>query len=1051
MIRIIHLSDFHLNPTNLLDWNNFIKKALLKKLSELNSQEEILFIALTGDLIDFGGKEFNSPELAFNTFESEIIEPIIKSLNLTIDRFLIIPGNHDVVRNEDTERDELGSKNYFTTSENISKFITKAITDDSFDGMKRMIAYKNFEKKLYKNLAIPHNITIFGSSFIITDKTGFEIGVSCLNSAWRSYSKDDKGNLLIGENQLIEQANFIENTDLKVALVHHPIDMLSNVESKLIIDHLHKDYNLLLFGDSHETLTSMSTGFNGSLFMNLAPSGMSDIRTDSRRYSNGFTVIDVDFNDKQICAQYFRYNHNKKEYVIDTDSGNTDDGKFCQVIPEKEKKKNISIINKALANVKDNHYSSMNDCMIGIKVDINVKCIKAAFILPPITMGKSLSDEDETPEININQIVKDNYHQMFFGNKESGKTVLLFRLVREFVDEYQYTRKLPIYFNLEEIGHKEIETVLKEYLSFNTSELNELIKNNDIVLLVDNLNYKENGNNIDRIKKIETFLNENKNIQIIATGDGDISSGVPPIDYVKYCKIPFKSYFIQNLRSKEIKSIIKLWIPDEDSIKMESRLDKIVSDFSSFSLPSNAMSVSLFLWSTEHSDRKPINNAVLLDIYIEIILEKLNQDNIYRGSFDFTNKLQLLANIAQEMLIDGKDDYSLIYSDYIKVIESYLKLVGFDYESDKIAEYFIRRKLFTKYQGNRIKFSQSCFFNFFLAKRMEFNPEFKAYILAEENFCKFIYEIDFYSGLVRSDKELLIKIFDRFKQEFSKTDYIFPQLANNWDRYFIIKLKSEENEDSKFQSVTKTTEISTIKENRPSEEMIEEFQNRRLSQIDEPGKILKKNGSVNLETLLILMSVVLRNSEGVEDINLKKEIYNSLVKYLMIWTVLYREHIIDYILKNKKLPPTLPTNISVQRMLLNLPFHIQSGMAKWLGTPKLAKVILAKIEEDAKGKSFTKSDLESFISVALYADVQGRDYPKYYKNFIKNLKNTPVRDYALYKLIFYYYRRTRDGSENEALYLDMISELKMKELNLPNKMKQKIINTYITSKKNFLN
>lgn len=29
----------------------------------------------------------------------------------------------------------------------------------------------------------------------------------------------------------------------------------------------------------------------------------------------------------------------------------------------------------------------------------------------------------------------------------------------------------------------------------------------------------------------------------------------------------------------------------------DSRLDKIVSDFSSFSLPSNAMSVSLFLWS----------------------------------------------------------------------------------------------------------------------------------------------------------------------------------------------------------------------------------------------------------------------------------------------------------------------------------------------------------------------------------------------------------------------------------------------------------------------
>ncbi len=1047
MIRIIQLSDFHINPKNLKDWNNYLKKALLKKLEELNNQNEITFIAFTGDLIDLGGSEFTSAQEAFEKFKLQIITPIITSLGLPVDKFLIIPGNHDVVRNEDSERDELGSKSYFSNPENISTFMQSAIKDENFDGMKRMIPYKNFEKELYKDVVSLHNITMFGSSFIV-DNNDKKIGVACLNSAWRCFGKNDKGNLLIGEDQLIEHTNFIESTDFKVALVHHPIDTLSAVESKLILDHLHKDYDVLLFGDSHETISSMSTGFTGTLFMNLAPSGITDIRDDSRKYSNGFTVIDIDLNGKEICAQYFRYNHNKKDYVNNTDAGNTDNGKFCQEIPDKQKKKNLSLINKGLENIKDNHYKFMNDCMIGVKVDINVSDIKDAFILPPITLGKSLSEEDETPEININQIVKANFQQMFFGNKESGKTVLLFRLVREFVDEYQYTRKLPVYFNLEEIGNKEIETVIKEYLSFNTTELNQLLSDNNIILLVDNLNYKDSGNNLDKIRKLEAFLDKYTNVQIIASGDGDISSGVPPIDYVEYCKIPFKSYFIQNLRSKEIKSIIKLWIPNEDNIQMDSRLDKIVSDFSSFSLPSNAMSVSLFLWSTEHSDRKPINNAVLLDIYIEIILEKLNQDNIYRGSFDFTNKLQLLANIAQEMLVVSEENYSLLYSDYIKVIETYLAKVGFDYETDKIADYFIRRKLFTKYQGNRIKFSQSCFFHFFLAKRMEFNSDFKDYVIAEENYCKYIPEIDYYTGLVRSDKELLNTIFNRFKIEFSKTDHVFSQIENKWDRFFIVKLKEDDSKDIKFTSAAKTTEISKIKENRPSEEMIEEFQNRRLSKIIEPGKILKKNGNINLEALLILMSVVLRNSEGVEDIKLKKEIYSSLIKYTLIWTVLYREHIIDYILKHKKLPPTLSTNISVQRTLLNLPLHVQSGMSKWVGTPKLAKVILSKIESDLKGKSFTKSDLELFFSVALYGDIQGNNYPEYYKKLIKQLKNNPVRDYTLFKLIFYYYRRTRDGSPNEDLYLDMISDLKMKELNMPNKMKQKVINSYKTTKKN---
>lgn len=113
MIRIIQLSDFHINPKNLKDWNNYIKKALLEKLNSLNKQNEVTFIAFTGDLINFGGSEFDSVEEAFKSFENEVIIPIINSLKLPIDKFLIIPGNHDVVRSADTKRSEIGSKTIF--------------------------------------------------------------------------------------------------------------------------------------------------------------------------------------------------------------------------------------------------------------------------------------------------------------------------------------------------------------------------------------------------------------------------------------------------------------------------------------------------------------------------------------------------------------------------------------------------------------------------------------------------------------------------------------------------------------------------------------------------------------------------------------------------------------------------------------------------------------------------------------------------------------------------------------------------------------------------
>jgi hypothetical protein len=304
------------------------------------------------------------------------------------------------------------------------------------------------------------------------------------------------------------------------------------------------------------------------------------------------------------------------------------------------------------------------------------------------------------------------------------------------------------------IKNKDITTCIKTYLRCSTSDVKDLVLNNQIVLLIDNLRYKK-GYLKEQLNKVHSFFNENEGVQIIATNENDFI-GMLPEDYLEICKIPFMNFFIRNLGSKEIKNIMKLWLPGEDELKTEDRLDKLVTSFNSFALSSNAMSVSLFIWSTEYSKGKPINNAVLMEIYIEIILEKLSKENIYRGSFDFKNKVQLLAKIAQEMLLCNQPNYSITYSQFATIIENYLKnLVGFTHDPEIIIRYFLDRKLFIKYQSDRIKFTHSCFFHFFIAKRMEFDPEFRSHILDNDRYFQYPKEIDYYTGLVRSDKEHL--------------------------------------------------------------------------------------------------------------------------------------------------------------------------------------------------------------------------------------------------------------------------------------------------------
>ena len=455
------------------------------------------------------------------------------------------------------------------------------------------------------------------------------------------------------------------------------------------------------------------------------------------------------------------------------------------------------------------------------------------------------------------------------------------------------------------------------------------------------------------------------------------------------------------------------------------------------------MSVSLFLWSTEYKDRKPINQAVLLDIYIEIILQKLSKDNIYRERFDYLNKCQLLAKVAQEMIVADQTNYSIQYSELLHIVEDYIKnSVAFDFDAKAIVDYFFERRIFVKYQSNKVKFRYSCFLHFFTAKRMEYNIDFKEYILAENNYYKYIRAIDYYTGNVRSDEALLKLIYGRFDDMFKPVSELIKQNGIDFDDHFTNVL------DNEHQSNTEKIDIEKIKQERPTEETFEKIQNYHLSKIPDPSKILKQDGNNNLELMLILMSNVLRNSEGVENKMLKKNVYSSIIKYSLDWTIIYREYLVFYYMKNKKLPPPFNKIKNFEYVLKFTPFHTQWGMKRHLGTQKLAPIILEKIQADEQNKSI--SNMESYMSVALYADIQGRDYPKYLKNLIKGLKNNIVRDYVYAKLINYYYKRTRQGSPNELIYIDLLAELKIRSQKGFKRMRDGIMKAIEDGKRKYL-
>lgn len=984
------------------------------------------------DLLDKGGFDFESINFAYELFNDDVIGKIQEELDFPKEQFLIVPGNHDIDRAADEEPIDIGYTHYFKKEyNNISSFMQSAISEGKRVGISRMIPFKEFEEEFYADFD-KSQLSIFGSS-LKYNINGTRVGVCCLNSSWRAYNVNDKGNLILGEDQLNENLNFIADCEIKIGLQHHPTDWLIESEKNIISSHISKEFDLFLVGHVHENQTTIQTGFTGTLFTNMAPAYVNDIREKSKAFGNGFTIIDFDKNNKRISCQYFKFNMQQKEFILNTEEG--EEGCFNHLIPDRSTTKDKNLINRLLETIKEEHFKSIDEHLITQKAceGKSNSNIKSNFILPPIDDGDYLGEEAPTT-YNLNSIVKSAQNLVLFGNQEVGKTTLLYRLLVEYIEQFEHLRKIPVYLDLQEIGNKDVLTCLKEYLRCSTKDVTYLLKENLIVLLLDNIYYSETDNYVTN--KITRFNQEFDSTQVIATSDSNFT-GVAPVEFVNLCNIPFKRLYIRNLKTKHVKNLMKLWLPKEDSTKSDNRLHKMVSNFNSYSLPCTAMSVSLFLWTTENYDRKPINHAVLLDIYVELILEKVNGNNIYRDTFDFRNKCLLISVIAQEMLVKDNVNYQIKYSEYIKVIEDYLnKKVGFDYDSNKIATYFIDRKIFIKTKDDKIRFSKSCFFHFFLAKRMEYNKEFRDYVLHEDNYSMFPKEIDYYTGLVRNDEETLRIIYNRFKNKFEPTEFILDKVKV--DEYFT-KIG-----DTEHESVTKEIDIDQVKDDRPSEESIEEFYNEQLAQIKNPNEILKKNGDLSLEKLLVIMCNVVRNSEGVENFELKKNAYALTVRNSLIWTILYRESIVHYVIEKKQMPPAIPSNISLEYLLKNLPFHVQLGLFQHLGTSKLAPIILEKIGEDLRNKV---SDVELYFSVGLYSDIQGKNYPKQLKSLIKKVdKKQIIIDYVFRKIIGYYYRRTKVGSANEQVYLDLIADVKMKNEKISKRFKDSIIKKYKENK-----
>src|SRR5690606_13866030 len=134
-----------------------------------------------------------------------------------------------------------------STIERINKFVL-GHKSNFHTGTERSKQFKEFEKRYYGTEPNCY-LTNFETCFVkIVD--GVKVGIAAFNSSWRCSSKLPKENLLFGTQQILDASDFFkeQGTSFNIALIHHPIEFISDIERSELTSFLHTRNFEILFG-----------------------------------------------------------------------------------------------------------------------------------------------------------------------------------------------------------------------------------------------------------------------------------------------------------------------------------------------------------------------------------------------------------------------------------------------------------------------------------------------------------------------------------------------------------------------------------------------------------------------------------------------------------------------------------------------------------------------------------------------------------------------------------------------------------------------------------
>src|SRR6185369_14383453 len=244
---------------------------------------------------------------------------------------------------------------------------------------------------------------------------GFEIGIACLNSAWRcSGEKDkDKGKLFLTHEQANIAADALDKCVLRIALIHHPFDWYHPSEADILED-LKRRFEVILSGHLHEQVTvAEQTTIHNSLFLTV-PALFEGFGT-----WEGYNLYRINIEDRAFYVHFRKFVRKRNEFDADTAHARSGQHKFNLPV------RDISKLSRAVT------VQRIDACRTKLQESIKERLQTIQKVTNPVLVTPKVSKVSWSNGARMRNALSGTLadistaSSIIFGPSDSGKTILL--------------------------------------------------------------------------------------------------------------------------------------------------------------------------------------------------------------------------------------------------------------------------------------------------------------------------------------------------------------------------------------------------------------------------------------------------------------------------------------------------------------------------------------------------------------------------------------------------------------------------------------------------